>query len=152
MLKLTIAFGECVSLDVARLPGNLLQLKSVSVSRRASLRVTLNPHKFQCHNTHGAIRLENRCIIHKFLYCFPGIDVNGSETRKRPLDSETELSETKRSHPGQGTFCSLLLSKRLIMQPATCRYQSTGSDGIKDVICHFLTHHTLQPKPLIVET
>ena len=35
---------------------------------------------------------------------FLGIDVNGSETRKRPLDSETELSETKRSHPGQGNF------------------------------------------------
>ena len=35
------------------------------------------------------------------------IDVNGSETRKRPLDSEAELSETKRSHPVQGKFITL---------------------------------------------
>ena len=39
---------------------------------------------------------------------FPGIDVNGSETRKRPLDSETELSETKRSHPGQGKHAFII--------------------------------------------
>ena len=28
----------------------------------------------------------------------------------------------------------------------------TGSDGLLNAICHFLTHPTLKPKPLIAET